>query len=251
MTTSYTQQVYDFLASNPGANKQAIGEAVPGVVKLGTLLWRMNKQGTFKTEHRDGERHFFINAGATRPSTRGGSGRKSGHKTARRTEPVERRPVLEAPAVIKQIEPVVTLDSIVNMLADTLANQVMSKLQHALNAHVQHVVQQPPKKLEAPAKQSRLPRIGVCGLLPQQAGQIQTEFCDTYDIIFWNDRNGDGSAQLKSLGISCEMVFLHVQHMRHTTESTLRSAGAKFTRVNGGVSQMSEAITKYYVENSS
>lgn len=155
-----------------------------------------------------------------------------------------------------------SLDSLVGdfvqSFANTLATSIVSQLKPRLEEELKRVLpaalpspvtlQQPPHKPVEVIQKARLPRIGVTGLLPQQAGMIQQEFCDTFDITFWNDRNGDGQGSLKAMGSGCEVVFYHVNHSAHTTELALKSVGAKIIHVNGGMSQMRDAITKYYVE---
>lgn len=106
----------------------------------------------------------------------------------------------------------------------------------------------PPKLPVIEQAQPRKPRVGITGLLPQQAGMIQSEFCDTFDITFWNDRNGDGHGTLRAMGKGCDIVFFHKNHANHTTQDTLKNVGANFVIVGGGMSQLRDALTKYYVE---
>lgn len=155
-----------------------------------------------------------------------------------------------------------SLDSLVGefvqSFASTLATAIVGQLKPRLEEELKRalpaalpspaITQQDPHKPVEVIQKARLPRIGVTGLLPQQAGMIQQEFCDTFDITFWNDRNGDGQGSLKAMGIGCEVVFYHVNHASHTTENALKAVGAKIIHVNGGMSQMRDALTKYYVE---
>jgi len=106
----------------------------------------------------------------------------------------------------------------------------------------------PPKLPVIEQAQPRKPRVGITGLLPQQAGMIQSEFCDTFDITFWNDRNGDGHGTLRAMGKGCDIVFFHKNHANHTTQDILKNVGANFVIVGGGMSQLRDALTKYYVE---
>ena len=157
------------------------------------------------------------------------------------------------------------IQSIGEVLAKQIAAQVAVSLQPMLQRELVAVIpstqvvtpspvdikallQAPPHQPEQLEHKPKLPRVGVTGLLPQQAGLIQQEFCDTFDLTFWNDRNGDGQGSLKAMGIGCEVVFHHIQHASHSTESALRSVGAKIVKVNGGMSSMRDALTKYYVE---
>lgn len=138
--------------------------------------------------------------------------------------------------------------SLAGAIIDQLKPRLEQELRHALPAALPAPTVSPPKPPVQEVIVARKRRIGVTGLLPQQAGTIQSEFCDTFDITFWNDRSGSSYGQLKAMGIGCEAVFCHVEHASHKSESTLKSVGAKIVRVNGGVSAMRDALTRYYVE---
>jgi hypothetical protein len=114
---------------------------------------------------------------------------------------------------------------------------------------VEEVVQRTTEVRKLPAPRKR--KILVTGLLPQQAGIIQQEFNDCFTVEFWNDRNGDGFDRLKALGRSCECVFMHIAHASHKVKELLEAVGATITPVNGGMTQMREAITAYYVKATS
>ena len=138
--------------------------------------------------------------------------------------------------------------SLAGAIIDQLKPRLEQELRQALPAALPAPTVSPPKPPVQEVIVARKRRIGVTGLLPQQAGTIQSEFCDTFDITFWNDRSGSSYSQLKAMGIGCEAVFCHVEHASHKSESTLKSVGAKIVRVNGGVSAMRDALTRYYVE---
>lgn len=89
----------------------------------------------------------------------------------------------------------------------------------------------------------RLPKVAIIGLLPQQAGEIQAEFSECLDLVFWS--NGPQSS-LKPIAIGCEAVFLHTRHMSHTADETLKRMGANIVRVTGGVSNMRDALMNYF-----
>ena len=109
-------------------------------------------------------------------------------------------------------------------------------------------ISSPPKLPVIEQAQPRKPRVGITGLLPQQAGMIQSEFCDTFDITFWNDRNGDGHGTLRAMGKNCDIVFFHKNHATHNTQDILKNVGANFVVIGGGMTQLRDALTKYYVE---
>lgn len=149
-----------------------------------------------------------------------------------------------------------SLDGALNELVDTYAEtltqaivaRIKAKLENTLASQLQTALPKPPAKPDIVIQKPRLPKVGVVGLLPQQAGLISQEFCETFDLLFWNDRNGDGIGALKSMGAHCDMVFLHIAHCSHTAEDALKSVSANFTRVGGGMTQLRDALTTYYVE---
>lgn len=104
------------------------------------------------------------------------------------------------------------------------------------------------KRAVATLPAPRLKRVLVCGLMPQQAGLIQSEFNDCLDVRFWNDANGDGLDSLKGLCKSSDAVFLHTNHSSHKVDTTLRQLASRFVRVTGGMTQMREALTEFYAE---
>lgn len=137
-------------------------------------------------------------------------------------------------------------DSLVDAVLDALKPRIEAKLREALPQVLPQIA--PPKAPEViPASHSK-PKVGVTGLLPQQAGMIATEFGDTFDLRFWNDRNGDGVKQLKSMGVGCEIVFWNTGFCAHGTEAMLRNTGAKVVNFGGGMTQLRDLLTEYYVE---
>lgn len=104
------------------------------------------------------------------------------------------------------------------------------------------------KRAVATLPAPRLKRVLVCGLMPQQAGMIQSEFNDCFDIRFWNNQNGDGFDSLKSLCKSSDAVFFHTSHSSHGVESAARQHAVRFIRVSGGMTQMRAALTEFYAE---
>lgn len=87
---------------------------------------------------------------------------------------------------------------------------------------------------------ARLPRVGVVGLPPSQAGELTAEFSGVLELAFWTGQHPD--AQLRALAKGCDAVFLHTRHAAHTVDAALTGADAKLYRVGGGVSQMKDKI---------
>lgn len=115
-------------------------------------------------------------------------------------------------------------------------------------AKVDPSLMQTPKDPDVKEERIRLPRVCVTGMKPIEAGAISKEFAETFDLIFWNDRNGDGVEQLKAHAKNCEALFWHVKHGSHSSESIARDGTAKFHRVNGDLTQMRKKLREYFYE---
>lgn len=105
---------------------------------------------------------------------------------------------------------------------------------------------QAPIESKETVKKIRLPKICVTGMKPIEAGSITTEFGNTFDIVFWNDRDGNSVSQLKSYSESCKAIFWHVRHCSHADEKVASGGTAEFYRVNGDLSQMKRKLKEYY-----
>lgn len=107
---------------------------------------------------------------------------------------------------------------------------------------------QVPKEPEPQPVRVRLPRVCVTGMKPIEAGKISTDFSETFDLTFWNDRQGDGIDQLKACAKNCDMIFWHVKHGSHSDEEIARSGSAKIVRVGGDLTQMRKKLREYFYE---
>jgi hypothetical protein len=103
-------------------------------------------------------------------------------------------------------------------------------------------------RLNAPvqveAEVQRMPRVGVVGLLPVQAGELTSEFADALDLRF---ANTDKTANLAALK-GCDVIFLHTRHMSHAADQYLKTLGVELRRVTGGVSKLRDELTNYFVK---
>lgn len=88
-------------------------------------------------------------------------------------------------------------------------------------------------------KRTRLPKIVVCGLLPQQAGMINSEFGGVYDLSFWKE---EGIDKLKSLCRNSDHVITFSGKLPHHVENTVKSVGAQFSRVMGGMTELRRVL---------
>lgn len=93
---------------------------------------------------------------------------------------------------------------------------------------------------EAPRAEP-LPKIGILGLLPQQAGMIQKEYGDRFDLAFLERNHSKG---LKVAGATNRKVFVMASFVGHSDTDALQACGANFKLVHGGMSSLREALTK-------
>lgn len=107
---------------------------------------------------------------------------------------------------------------------------------------------QPPKTPQVVAPRVRLPKVCVTGMKPTEAGKISQEFAETFDLAFWNDRQGDGVDQLKACSKNCDVVFWHVKHGSHSDEEIAKNGSAKLVRVGGDLTQMRIKLRQYFEE---
>lgn len=151
-----------------------------------------------------------------------------------------------------------TIEQLVDQIAAQLAQQVVSKvkvrLTRELEALIPAVTPAEPdlapliQRLSAPqvvqCEKARLPRVGVVGLLPVQAGELTNEFADALDLRF---ATADRTADLAALK-GCDVIFLHTRHLSHAADQYLKTFGVELRRVTGGVSKLKDELTAYFVK---
>jgi hypothetical protein len=166
-----------------------------------------------------------------------------------------RVPVKEHIEVHATAQPSVSLESMLDGIAAQLAASLIVRVKAALSTELQHFAPALPSPEEVKSRLISAPKavsskvcVGVTGLLPQQAGVIQPEFHDCFDLSFWNDKNGDSTEQLKAMARRCVKVLIHTNHSSHSTQEIVKSAGGSYLLVPGGLTAMKDALTKLYVE---
>ncbi len=206
------------------------------------------------------------------PLVKTGNLHESGQSKPKQGKPKQPRIKQDNPAHGDKVDTV--LCGMFDQIATDIAQQIVGKVKERIAVELMRLTPTPPEAPVTPvslesvtngiAKPSvdalrsrgeattlpapRLLRILVTGLLPQQAGMIQSEFNDCFDIRFWNNQNGDGFDSLKSLCKSSDAVFFHTSHSSHGVESAARQHAVRFIRVPGGMTQMRAALTEFYAE---
>jgi len=145
------------------------------------------------------------------------------------------------------------IQNLSDAIAKQIASSVVVRLQASLTRELASVIPQhvPPVK-QLPLSLANLPpepavikpRIGIVGLLPAQIDVVEKEFGDVFEVRYWKD---EGVAALKALGRACELVLV-TKWCNHSATETLKSVGAKWRFVDGGLTELKTMLTALYVE---
>ncbi len=150
-------------------------------------------------------------------------------------------------------------DMLVDATFKALHPKVTQKLTAAIPALLPELgtdVPSPPKQegllfdaVNMGGKRERKLKVCVIGLPPQQIALIRDEFADTFDMHFWSsDGVGEGVGKLKSLGISCDKVYVNVARVAHEHTEILTAIGAPYRKFGGGLTQLRSMLRQLYKE---
>ena len=137
-------------------------------------------------------------------------------------------------------------------LADTLAQQVAAKLKDRLMAQLATqlpALAAPPPQIHAPIinePRANKKKVLIAGLLPQQAGMIQSEFGEVFDLSFWKD---ESLHALKSRAESAEVTITFTSKIGHAAENAIKTSRTEYHRCVGGMTSLRDMLTRMYVEN--
>jgi hypothetical protein len=149
------------------------------------------------------------------------------------------------------------IGEMIQNLSDALAKQIAASVVVSLQASLTHELASVIPQHVPPVKQLTLnlanlpepsvikPRVGIVGLLPAQTDVIEKEFGDVFEIRYWKD---EGFVALKALGRASEVVLV-TKWCNHSATETLKSVGAKWRFVDGGLTELKTMLTALYVEN--
>ena len=144
------------------------------------------------------------------------------------------------------------VEDLATSLADTLAKQVAAKLKDRLMAQLATqlpALAAPPPQIHAPIiNEPRVskPKVLIAGLLPQQAGMIQSEFGEVFDLAFWKD---ESLHALKSRAESAEVTITFTSKIGHAAENAIKATNTEYHRCVGGMTSLRDMLTRMYVEN--
>ena len=144
------------------------------------------------------------------------------------------------------------VEDLATSLADTLAQQVAAKLKDRLMAQLAtHLpaLAAPPPQIHAPIinePKANKKRVLIAGLLPQQAGMIQSEFGEVFDLAFWKD---ESLHALKSRAEGAEVTITFTSKIGHAAENAIKTTRTEYHRCVGGMTSLRDMLTRMYVEN--
>ena len=224
-------------------------------------------------------KHFNLSTGST--STRTGQLYKAGYLTRKGSAPNTRGNIVysyyahhDAEGKTKRerlhiVQPAQTkthdkpieslsLDSLVGdfvqSFASTLATAIVGQLKPRLEEELKRAL---PAALPSPAvispqtqpteviPKQRMPRIGIVGIAPPKRQQIDHEFGDIFEVIYWWSEDGDN--KLKSMATSCEIIFV-MDYVAHSHTQIMSSRGANLRRINGDIRVLIDELEKHYLE---
>lgn len=140
------------------------------------------------------------------------------------------------------------VDSFVEAIVGNVMGQVEAKLTHALEEKVSAVISAIPARINPPLLEApRKTKKSVClvGLLPAQAGMIQQEFGDVFDLKFIDA--GERNGHLKDAVVHSDKTFLMTGFISHATQELVKAQGVSPVLVSGGMTRLRDVLTDLFV----
>lgn len=150
------------------------------------------------------------------------------------------------------------LDTLVEELARSIAQHVLSRVEAQLAAQLGQILPkttQPLTPISVEALTARLlpveqagakrPTVLIAGLLPSQAGVIQQEFHDVFDLRFYMVE--ENLSRLRDMLPGAQHVFTFTSKISHKVEETMKSFGVTIHRCSGGMTMLKEQLLNLYV----
>ena len=153
-------------------------------------------------------------------------------------EPV-RRPAAAPPPPPK---PTIDIDEMVDKISDEIVDMIINKINEKLSERLgcsMPVVMTAAKKAIETAQKTK---VLVVGLLPQQAGLIQQEFGDKFNMDFCEATTASG--KLRSQVLASDIVVTMTKFISHSHQDITLSAGGNLRRCAGGLSQLRAILTE-------
>lgn len=245
------QQIEAVVAANPGSTSGQVAEHI-GVARnrAGAALQYLFKRGRLSREpagHTITNVPFYAYYPPT-PTPSENVARASENVVKRRKASTHSRTQTNAATIDLNA----LVENLATSLADTLAQQVAAKLKDKLMAQLATqlpALAAPPPQIHAPVinePRANKPKVLIAGLLPQQAGMIQSEFGEVFDLTFWKD---ESLHALKSRAESAAVTITFTSKIGHAAESAIKATSTEYRRCVGGMTSLRDMLTRMYVES--
>ena len=215
MSTQYDKAIF-FLKNNPGATSRQIADAygIP-IASVASLLLHANKSGE------------VVRIGS-RPYT---------YKMAHVAEKIPAAPPQPQSSNIDELAKSIALE-----LATKIKEYLMQELADLLpvQPHLADIIG---RTVTAQPKKVRLPTVVIVGLLPYQAGLIQQQFHDAFNLRFWKD---ESATQLKSLCKNADYVIALTGKMGHQSTDIVNSVRSDCITVMGGITRLKDKLLELH-----
>jgi hypothetical protein len=96
----------------------------------------------------------------------------------------------------------------------------------------------------APVVQPTQPKILIVGLIPNQAGIINAEFHEAFDIRFAEAETP--SKRLEAMADDCDRVIIMANFISHSVQDTLKKHPG-FERMHGGLTRVKDRLTELFI----
>lgn len=151
-----------------------------------------------------------------------------------------------------------TLADLADALAKAIAQHVVSRVKDQLETQLQAILP-PLTATPAPISVEELtarvmgtaqakPKnvtVLIAGLLPNQAGIIEQEFGDVFDLRFYTV--GENLRHLASMAANVDHVFTFTSKVSHAVEEVMVGKGHKIHRCSGGMTMLKDQLLKLYM----
>lgn len=158
---------------------------------------------------------------------------------------------LIVPAPVESIpQQILATSTNIDELAKSIALELATKIKEYLMQELADLLPTQPhltdiigKTIVTSPKKVRLSTVVIIGLLPYQAGLIQQQFHDAFDLRFWKD---ESATQLKSLCKNADYVIAFTRKIGHQSTDIVNSVRPDCITVMGGMTKLKDKLLEIH-----
>lgn len=157
---------------------------------------------------------------------------------------VKEEEVIPAPTVVEyQSNFNAALIDTVDRIATSFRDMLKQRLTQAANEAFQEAEEEFKKSIKQVSKNivRRLPKVALCGLMPNQANEIRKEFSSFFDLVFVGA--DEKTTRLKDVSVNADFVVLDTKFISHQHQEQVRKHKG-LHMVNGGVSAIKDKLVE-------